>query len=60
MRFITEMDSQSRNWLVLDTVNGNKPVGIHFSATLAALDAFKREQDEAPDAPLTNDDGVHH
>ena len=45
MRFITEMDNRSSNWLVLDTQNGNAVVGKHNSATLAALDAFKREHD---------------
>ncbi|MDA0306259.1 MAG: hypothetical protein O3B76_08215 [Proteobacteria bacterium] len=45
MRFITEMDSRSGNWLVRDSNNDNAVVGKHNSATLAALDAFRREQD---------------
>ena len=44
MRFVTEKDSQTRLWLVFDTLNGNA-VGFHKSETLAVLDAFKREQD---------------
>ena len=44
MRFVAEKDSQTRLWLVFDTLNGNA-VGFHKSETLAVLDAFKREQD---------------
>ena len=44
MRFITEFDDRNGHWLVLD-VSNSKIVGDHFSATLAALDAMKREQD---------------
>lgn len=45
LRFIAEMDSQQGFWLVFDTQNQNRVVGVHNSATLAALDANKREQD---------------
>ena len=44
MRFITEFDGRNGHWLVLDVSNG-KIAGVHSSATLAALDAMKREQD---------------
>ncbi len=44
MRFITEFDDRSGHWLVLD-VSNNHIVGDHISATLAALDAIKREED---------------
>ena len=44
MRFVTELDDQSGHWLVLD-VSHNQIVGDHISATLAALDAIKREED---------------
>ncbi len=44
MRFITEFDDRSGHWLVLD-VSNNQIVGDHISATLAALDAIKREED---------------
>ena len=44
MRFITEFDDRNGHWLVLDVSNG-KIAGVHSSATLAALDAMKREQD---------------
>jgi len=39
------MDSHEGFWLVFDTKNQNRVVGVHNSATLAALDATKREQD---------------
>ena len=45
MRFITEMGYQEGYWLVVDTENNSAIVGTHQSATLAALDAFKREED---------------
>ena len=45
MRFITEMGDQIGSWLVVDTAGGNAIVGVHASATLAALDAAKREQE---------------
>ena len=45
LRFIAEMDSHEGFWLVFDTKNQNRVVGVHNSATLAALDATKREQD---------------
>ncbi len=45
MRYITEMGNQKEFWLVVDTANNNTTVGVHMSATLAALDAGKREQD---------------
>ena len=45
MRFITEMGDQKGNWLVVDTADNNAIVGVHTSATLAVLDAAKREQD---------------
>ena len=45
LRFIAEMDSHEGFWLVSDTKNQNRVVGVHNSATLAALDATKREQD---------------
>lgn len=45
LRFIAEMDSCGGFWLVFDTQNQNRVVGVHNSATLAALDANKREQD---------------
>ena len=44
MRFLTELDDRNGHWLVIDVCNG-KIVGEHLSATLAALDAMKREQD---------------
>ncbi len=44
MRFLTEIDDRNGHWLVIDVCN-SKIVGDHFSATLAALDAMKREQD---------------
>ncbi len=44
MRFITEFDDRSGHWLVHD-VSNNQIVGDHISATLAALDAIKREED---------------
>ncbi len=52
MRFITEMGNQKGYWLVVDTANNNAIIGIHMSATLAALDASKREQDSCPKDPL--------
>ena len=45
MRFSTEFDDCNGHWLVLDAANNGKIVGDHISATLAALDAMKREQD---------------
>ena len=45
LRFVTEMDSHQGYWLVFDTQQHNRVVGVHISATLAALDAMKREQD---------------
>ena len=45
LRFIAEMDSQEGFLLVFDTKHDNRVVGVHVSATLAALDATKREQD---------------
>ena len=45
MRFITEMGDQKGRWLVVDTADNNAIVGVHASATLAALDAAKREQE---------------
>ncbi len=53
MRFITEMGNQPEDWLVKDTANNNATVGVHTSATLAALDAYKREQDSCYDELLT-------
>ena len=53
MRFITEMGEQAGCWLVVDTANNNAIVGNHGSATLAALDAFKREEDSCPEDLLT-------
>ncbi len=44
MRFITELDDRNGHWLVFD-VSTNRIVGDHVSATLAALDAIKREED---------------
>ena len=44
MRFVTEFDDRSGHWLVLD-VSNNEIVGDHVSATLAALNAIKREED---------------
>ena len=51
MRFITEMGNQNVYWLVVDTANNNATVGVHTSATLAALDAAKREQDSCQKDP---------
>ena len=45
MRFITKMGEQTGCWLVVDTADNNAIIGIHQSATLAALDACKREKD---------------
>ncbi len=45
LRFIAEMDSHESFWLVFDTQNQNWVVGVHNSATLAALDAIKCEQE---------------
>ena len=55
MRYITEMGNQKEFWLVVDTANNNTTVGVHMSATLAALDASKREQDKTQ--TKGNDDG---
>ncbi len=52
MRYITEMGNQKEYWLVVDTANNNTTVGVHMSATLAALDASKREQDSCQKDPL--------
>ncbi len=52
MRFITEMGNQTGNWLVVDTADNDAIVGVHMSATLAALDAFKREHDSYQKDPL--------
>ncbi len=52
MRFITEMGNQNGYWLVVDTTNNNATVGVHMSATLAALDAFKREHDSCQIDPM--------
>ena len=43
MRFITEMGNQNGCWVVVDTANNNATVGVHTFASIAALDAFKRE-----------------
>ncbi len=48
MRFITEFNDRSGHWLVLD-VSNNQIVGDHISATMAALDAIKREEDSLMD-----------
>ncbi len=45
MRFITEMGNQNGYWRVVDTANNNATVGVHTFASIAALDAFKREID---------------
>ncbi|MBC8339876.1 MAG: hypothetical protein ISR51_02205 [Rhodospirillales bacterium] len=45
LRYVAEKDSNEGFWLVFDTKNQNRVVGVHTSATLAALDALKREQD---------------
>ena len=45
MRFVTDFDDRNGHWLVLDAKNNNQVVGDHVSATLAALDAGKREQE---------------
>ena len=45
MRFYTDFDEQNGHWLVLDAANDKMIVGDHISATLAALDAMKREDD---------------
>lgn len=52
MRFITEMGNKKGYWLVVDTLDNNSIVGAHASATLAALDACKREQDSFQKALL--------
>ncbi len=52
MRFITEMCKQKGFWVVVDTADKNAIVGVHKSATLATLDAFKLEQDNWPKRPL--------
>ncbi len=51
MRFVAEKDSQTRLWVVFDSLNGYAVVGVHKSETLAVLDAFKREQDAYPQEP---------
>ena len=53
MRFTTEMGDQEGYWLVVDTENNSTIVGSHQSATLAALDAFKREEDSCQEDLLT-------
>lgn len=45
MRFTTDFNEQNGHWLVVDAANDKKIVGDHISATMAALDAFKREDD---------------
>ncbi len=45
MRFITELDDRNGHWLVLDAARNKRIVGDHASATMAALDAIKREDD---------------
>jgi len=45
MRFYTDFDERNGHWLVLDAANDKMIVGDHISATLAALDAMKREDD---------------
>jgi hypothetical protein len=52
MRFITEMGHQSRRWEVVDTADDNAIVGVHKSATLAALDALQREKDSCHEGLL--------
>jgi len=49
MRFLTEFDDRNGHWLVLDAANDKQIVGDHVSATLAALDAMKREEDSLMD-----------
>jgi hypothetical protein len=53
MRFITEMGNQSECWEVVDTADHNAIVGVHETATLAALDAYKREQDNCHEELLS-------
>ena len=53
MRFNTIMGNDSGSWLVVDTADNNEIVGVHTSATLAALDAYKREQDSCHEDLLT-------
>jgi len=53
MRFVTEFDDRNGHWLVLDAADNKKIVGDHVSATLAALDAIKREQDSMMDQAET-------
>lgn len=45
MRFNSIRCNESGWWLVVDTEDNNTIVGVHQSATLAALDALKREKD---------------
>ncbi len=52
MRFNTEMGDSPGRWLVVDTADEGAIVGAHTSATLAALDAFKREQESLQEDPL--------
>ena len=52
MRLVAEKDSQTRLWVVFDSLNGYAVVGVHKSETLAVLDAFKREQDSCQKDPL--------
>ena len=49
MRFNTIMCNEPESWLVIDTADDNAIVGVHTSATLAALDALKREKDNFDD-----------
>ena len=51
MRFISKTGNQKGYWQVVDTANNNAIVGVHISATLAALDAAKREQDSCQKDP---------
>ena len=53
MRFNIIMCNDSGNLLVVDTADNNEIVGVHMSATLAALDAYKREQDSCHGDLLT-------
>jgi len=55
MRFVTDFDDRNGHWLVVDASNNNEIVGDHESATLAALDAIKREEDSrlGPTGPHT-------
>ncbi|MDA0306913.1 MAG: hypothetical protein O3B76_11640 [Proteobacteria bacterium] len=54
MRFYTDFDEQNGHWLVLDAANDKRVVGDHISATLAALDAMKREDDSLIEQEVEN------